>query len=319
MRALLNTSKSLNLVDDCPEPKSKRGEVKVRVHSASLNPTDLDIANGDYDFFLRLYGAKSPIRTGLEFSGTVIKRSKRFKKGDRVFGYTHLMKGPKTHREILSIDESYVALMPEGLSFAEAAAAPIGLQTSYVAWKTLARLNPGDRVLINGGSGGVGVYAIQIAKLMKAHVTAIAGPGGQDLMKTLGADEVYNYRETRIQSLDQHYDALFDLTCQLKFRAIRHLLRSQGVFIPADPMKNIGDFLGNPFRKKKTAYLLADRGDHDVLTDLAQRFGSGEMRAPDSLVFDIADFREAIEAIKRPGTPGRIVLNFGDRTNQENQ
>ena len=312
IKGIVNTSRQLNLVDDLPEPNVNTGEVKVRVHYCSLNPTDLDIAKGQYDFFLRLYGAKSPVRTGLEFSGTVMEGGRRVKQGDRVFGYTHLLKGPKTHREVLSINEGYVAHVPEGLSFKEAAAAPIGLQTSLVALHDLARIMSGDRVLINGASGGVGVYGIQIAKWLGAHVTAVAGPAGQDLMKQLGADDVLNYREQEVESLGCQFDSILDLTSQMKFKHIRHLLKSEGVFIPADPTKNIGDMIGNPFRKQKTAYLMVDKGDHKLLSELAQKFVSNEFIAPESLSFDIQDFRDAIDALNRPGNLGRIVLKFKD-------
>jgi len=315
IKGILNSSGQLNLVDDLPEPEVNTGEVKVRVHYCSLNPTDIDIAKGHYDFFLKLYGAKSPVRTGLEFSGTVMEGGQRFKKGDRVFGYTHLMKGPKTHREVLSINENYVTHIPEGLGFAEASAAPIGLQTSLVALRDLARTTSGDRVLINGASGGVGVYAIQIAKWLGAHVTAVAGPAVQGLMKQLGADEVLNYREQEVESLACQFDSIFDLSCQMKFKSIRHLLKPEGVFIPADPMKNIGDMIGNPFRKQKTAYLMVDKGDHKQLSELAQKFGSNEFVAPESLRFDIEDFRDAIDALGRSGNPGRIVLKFKDNGN----
>ena len=220
MKALLSTAKRLQLTHDLTEAETKANEVKVRLHYASLNPTDIALANGDYDLFLRLYGAKSPVRTGLEFSGTVMQDSQCYKKGDRIFGYTHLMKGPKTHQQTLSINQEYVALMPSELDFQQAAAAPIGLQTSYVAWQQ-ANLKPGDKVLINGASGGVGLYAIQIAKSMQAVVTAVAGTKAQSLMQQLGADQVIDYKRTNIANLTQKFDAIFDLSCKKKLKTIR--------------------------------------------------------------------------------------------------
>ena len=170
MKALVNSNKKLQLVENMPEPKAKPGEVSVKVLYASLNPTDLDIARGSLDFFLKLNGAKSAVRTGLEFSGIVLEDSTRFQKGERVFGYTHLLKGPKTHQEILTIPEDFVAAMPDEVSFAEAASVPIGAQTSLVALRDVAGLKSGQSVLIIGASGGVGVFAVQIAKSMQLHV-----------------------------------------------------------------------------------------------------------------------------------------------------
>ena len=121
MRALQNSNHTLSLVDDAPEPTRQEGEVKIQIHYASLNPTDADIARGDLDLFIKLARARSNVRTGLEFSGTVLEGRARFPTGTKVFGYTHLMKDPKTHQDVISIPESYIAEMPENMSFAQAA------------------------------------------------------------------------------------------------------------------------------------------------------------------------------------------------------
>jgi len=97
MRALHSNTGNLELKPGLEMPTDGKSTVKVRVHYASLNPTDLDILKGDLDLFFRLYRVKSPVRTGLEFSGTVVEGDARFGAGTKVFGYTHLLKGPKTH------------------------------------------------------------------------------------------------------------------------------------------------------------------------------------------------------------------------------
>ena len=312
MKALINVNKSLKFVEDLQEPVRRHDETKIRVQCASLNPTDLDIARGDYDLFLRLYGAKSSVRTGLEFSGTVLEDSDRFRTGDRVFGYTHLLRGPKTHQQIISIKSDYIAAIPDGLSFAEAAGIPVGAQTSYVAWKEIANLQKGQRVLINGGSGGVGIFAIQIAKMLQAHVTAVAGPSSQNVMRSLGADETIDYRRQTLQSLDGRFDAILDLTCTVKYRDIKHLLGPSGIFIPADPMRNLGDFMGNPFRRRKTGYLLVDRGDQQLLAEIAALLESGDLKPVHGPMFPVKDVQSAIEKLSETGVPGRIILNFDD-------
>ncbi|MEM1131751.1 MAG: NAD(P)-dependent alcohol dehydrogenase [Pseudomonadota bacterium] len=310
MRALLNQDKKLKLVDDFAEPERRKGEVKVRVHYASLNPTDIDIANGDYDLFLRLYRVKSPIRTGLEFSGTVIEASLHFKQGDQVFGYTSVLKGPKTHQEILSIPEDYIAKMPQGLSFAEAAAFPLGAQTSLVALRDVAKLKPGQSVLINGASGGLGVFAIQLAKAMELEVTAVAGTDAQDAMAALGADYIVNYKETPLARLKGSFDSVLELSNKFALRDFKHLLAPRGMFIPADPLKHLSGFMTNPFRKQKLGYLMVDRGDRELLTDLANRVSKGELDVSYYREFALEDYQNAIEALETRSTLGRIVLRF---------
>ena len=275
MRALYNTDKTLVLVQDAPEPVRKPGEVKVQVHYTSLNPTDAHIAQGDLDLLFRLYRVKSPVRTGFEFSGTVLEGEGDLKPGMRTFGYTSVIGGPKTHQEVLSIPTDYVAVMPDGMGFAEAAAFPLGAQTSFVALRDVVRLTKGQSLLIVGGSGGLGVFAIQIARNMGYHVTAVAGPAGQEIMKQLGAHETIDYKQHPLASMSGTFDAVLDLSDTLKLSDIRHLLAPRGVFVPADPLKNLPTILGNVFRRQKAGYLLVDRGKRALLTELAQQVAQG--------------------------------------------
>lgn len=310
MRALQNTDATLTLSDAAKDPIRAPGEVKVQVHYASLNPTDADIARGDLDLFLWLYRVRSAVRTGLEFSGTVLEGGTRFPAGTKVFGYTHLMKGPKTHQDVISIPESYIAAMPENMSFAQAAAFPLGAQTSLVALRDVADLKPGQSVLILGASGGLGVYAIQIAKALQVSVTGVSGPNGLGIMKELGADEVIDYRQTPLAEVTGAFDAVLDLSTRYTFAEISHLLKPNGVFVPADPLKNISAFAGNPFRSKKIGYLLVDRGDTALLTELAAQVRDGVLKIGPYTEFDFEAFEQAFEALKKPGGIGRTVLRL---------
>ena len=310
MRTLQNTNHTLSLVNAAEEPIRGPGEVKVQVHYASLNPTDADIARGDLDLFLWLYRARSPVKTGLEFSGTVTEGSARFAVGTKVFGYTHLMKCPKTHRDVLSIPEDYIAEMPEGMSFAQAAAFPLGAQTSLVALRDVACLGPGQSVLILGASGGLGVYAIQIARAMQVSVTGVAGPDGLKIMQDLGADEVIDYRKTPLAKISGSFDAVLDLSTHYTFSETRHLLKRNGTFVPADPMKNLWTFAGNPLRSQKAGYLLVDRGDRAVLTELARQVSDGSLKVGPYTEFDFEDFEAAFASLNEPGRIGRTVLRL---------
>lgn len=310
MKALTNLNHTLSLVSDVATPVSNQGEVKVRVHYASLNPTDLEIADGKQDFFLNLYCVRSRVRTGLEFSGTVLEDSLKFKKGDRVFGYTHLIKGPKTHQEVLSIPEDYVSAIPDGMSFAEAAAFPLGAQTSFVALNDVAGLTSGHSVLINGGSGGVGIFAIQIAKSMGLMTTAVSGPDGLEIMRSLGADTVLNYNETNIEELEGKFDAILDLANRLHFRQVAHLLTSNGTFVPVDPTQHLTSLAANLLRRKKVGYLFEDRGNGKMLDGLAKQVSKGVLDASHYREFEFADYRDAIAALGNPGGIGRTVLRL---------
>lgn len=310
MRALNNLNGALALSHDAEEPTRANGEVKVQVHYASLNPTDADIARGAYDLFFKLYRVRSPVRTGLEFSGTVLEDGAQFKRGTRVFGYTHLIKGPKTHQDIISIPEVYIAEMPREMSFAQAAAFPLGVQTSQIALRTVAKLKPGGSVLILGASGGLGVYAIQIAKSMKLSVTGVSGPDGLDIVRELGADAVVNYRQTPLREIEGTFDAVLDLSTRYTFHDTRHLLGRNGIFVPADPTKTLLAFAANMFRQKKTGYLMVDRGDGKLLAELAGLIADGTLRVGPFQEFDFMDFKKAFSALKENGRLGRTVLKL---------
>lgn len=310
MKALHNLNGKLTLADGMEEPTRGRGEVKVQVHYASLNPTDIDIARGDLDLFFRLYRVQSSVRTGLEFSGTVLEGSDRFRAGAKVFGYTHLMKGPKTHQDVISIPEQYVAEMPGAMSFAQAAAFPLGAQTSLVALRDVARLKSGQSVLILGASGGLGVYAIQLARSMQVSVTGVSGPDGLDTMSEFGANAIIDYRQTSLAEIKGTFDAVLDLSTRYRFRDIRPLLNRDGIFVPADPLKSLWTLLGNPFRRTKVGYLYVDHGDSALLADLAGKVADGSLRVGPYQAFDFQDFETAIASLNEPGRIGRTVLRL---------
>ncbi|WP_068111964.1 zinc-binding dehydrogenase [Tropicimonas marinistellae] len=310
MKAVHTTKRALSLVERQKAPVRGTGQVKVRVQHASVNPTDLDIVNGGFDLYFRLYGAKSPERTGLEFSGLVVEGSARFPDGAHVFGYTHLIKGPKTHQQVISVPEGWVAAIPEGMSFAEAAAFPLAAQTSLVALRDVARLRPGQTVLIIGGSGGLGVFAIQIARNFGASVTGLAGPAGQRVMTALGAERVFDYRETPLSDIAGPFDAALDLSARYRFRDVRHLLAPRGVFVPADPVKNARSIAANPIRAQKTGKLYVDRGNSALLTELARQAATGALETGHVREFPLEEYRAAFETLKTPGRIGRTVLRM---------
>ena len=310
MRALIIKNKKISLVEDLSEPDRKKGEVKVHVHYTSLNPTDADIVRGKLDVFFRLSGANSPVRTGLEFSGTVLESGGRYSVGDRVFGYTHLLKGPKTHQEVISIPEDYIAAIPDTLTFAEAAAFPLGAQTSLVALRQVAKLQSGQSILINGASGGLGVFAIQIARNMGANVTAVSGPSGQDTMTALGAHAVINYQETHLSEIYGTFDVIFELSGKSQFKNFRKLLAPNGIFIPSEPQKDLLSLISNPLRRQKVGYLYVDRGDGALLGELAQQVADKSLTVGHYREFSMNDFQDAFEALKFPGRIGRIVLRL---------
>lgn len=190
---IVSADKRFVLKDDLIRPVAEQGEVLVNVKSASVNPFDAESAEGRFDTYFAEFGVDKEVQSGLEFSGVVESEGQEFKSGDMVFGNVNMISGWKSHAEYLAIDENQMALMPRNLSFAQAASIPLGSLTTLVALQDLGRLNVGMKVLIIGAAGGLGVQAVQIAKLLGAHVTAIAGSSQAEFLQSYGADNVHDY------------------------------------------------------------------------------------------------------------------------------
>ena len=312
MQGLRLVKKDLVMDPALPMPQLKKGQVLVKVAYASVNPTDADVAAGKYALMLKLSGGNHAVKTGLEFSGTIEQGNDKFAKGDKVFGYVDLMAGQKTHQQYIAINAQFIAHMPTSLSFEKAAALPLGALTTLVALQDLAQVKAGNPVLINGASGGLGVYAVQIANNLGANVTAVAGPNQEDFLKSLGASQVLNYHEHSISELPQTFEAIVDLTDNLRFKHIKHMLTQTGKFIPTDPTKHLGAFLGNVTTSKKTKYLMVANGDSQKLKQIAAWVDDGKLQTFVDSVYDFSDYHSAFNRLEATGKRGRIVMKVGE-------
>lgn len=314
MKGLVTRNKNISLKDNLGLPAPRKNEVLVKVICASVNPTDLDVVKGKYDLWLRLSGGFHDVRTGLEFSGVVVEGCERFKINDKVFGYVDLMKGQKTHQEYICINADYIALMSENMSFEQAAALPLGALTSLVALTEVSDVQQGTRLLVNGASGGLGVYSLQLAKLFGVHTTAIAGPDQEDFLVQLGADVAYSYKETRIEDLMQKFDVFLDLSNKKSFKEVRPMLSNKGKFIPLEPDKHALSFLMNILDSKKIKYLMVGKGNHQKLTQIAKWVEEEKLQVFVDSAYDFDDYEKCFERLSITGKQGRVVIRIGEGT-----
>ncbi len=191
-------------------PVPKPNDVLIKVGAAGLNPVDFKIREGKLKAIQPL---SFPQILGNEAAGTVIATGSgvtKFKIGDQV--YLRCEKGRMgAFAEVVAADQSVAALMPAGLDFASAAAVPLAALTALQVLRDELHVAPGMRILITGGAGGVGTFAIQLAKLMGAHVTTTASPSGSELVKSLGADQVVDYKSEDFSLVLKDMDGVFDL------------------------------------------------------------------------------------------------------------
>lgn len=192
-----------------PMPNIGEHDVLVEIHAASLNPIDYKIKEGKMKLLLNY---KFPLILGNDFSGVVVKvgdRVNSFKPGDEVYGR------PRKNRigtlaEYIAVHEEDICLKPQNLTFEEAASIPLIGLTTYQAFVDILQIQKGQKILIHAGSGGVGTFAIQLAKLMGAYVATTASEKGYELVKSLGADLIINYKKENFEDVLTGYDAVFD-------------------------------------------------------------------------------------------------------------
>jgi NADPH:quinone reductase-like Zn-dependent oxidoreductase len=195
---------------DVRTPTPGPRHILVEVHAAGLNPVDFKFRQGK---LVSIYRPNLPFVLGNELAGQVIavgRDVKRFRTGDRVFARVAKDRGG-AFAEQACVDEEHAALMPRQLDFTAAAAVPLAGLTALQALRDELAVRPGQKVLISGGAGGVGTFAIQIAKWLGAHVTTTASKRGEALVRSLGCDEVIDYTAEDIAKAGCKFDAGFDL------------------------------------------------------------------------------------------------------------
>ncbi len=206
--AINNYGEPLHLLD-FPEPVLKEDEVLIDIQAASINPVDFKIQKGDLK---RVLSFPFPLILGNDCSGRVISVGSsvtRFKPGDEVYTRPH-KEQIGTLAEKIAVKENALARKPKNLSFEEAASLPLVGLTSYQALLQRAKMKRGDRVFIPAGSGGVGAFAIQLAKYYGAYVITTTSTKNVEFVKTLGADEVIDYTKRDFSSLIGNVDIVFD-------------------------------------------------------------------------------------------------------------
>jgi NADPH:quinone reductase-like Zn-dependent oxidoreductase len=215
---------------DFPDPSAGNGHLLVEVKAVSLNPVDYKVKRG----IARLMsGSKFPRIFGSDFAGVVREAGNevtKFKPGDRIYGVTPVVWGkPGALAQLLAVDQKYVTSIPGQMSFEEAASLPIAALTALNGLRRC-RVSEGKEVLINGGTGGVGHFAIQIAKAKGAIVTATCRQVNAELARKLGADGTMGYSREELAKSDKKFDAILDAYGKMDYEDVCRLLKRGGVY-----------------------------------------------------------------------------------------
>lgn len=230
--------------DDAVVPTPKESEVLVEVSASSFNALDVHFLTGKPYLFRLIFGFRKPKRLihGADVCGTVRAigaNVRRFGVGDVVFGESE----GGGFGEFLTVQEDHVVAKPQTVSFDDAAVTPVAGLTALQGLRTHAKLKPGEHVLINGASGGVGTFAVQIAKAMGAKVTAVCSTRNVDMVRRIGADHVVDYKKSDFVSADKRYDVMLDNVGNRTPQECISVLRSGGRYVMVSGPKE-NDFLG---------------------------------------------------------------------------
>ncbi len=216
---------------DIEKPVPGDSQVLIRVRAASVNPLDWHFMQGEPYIARMVMGLRKPadIRLGVDFSGVVegVGRSvTQLKPGDAVFGGR-----TGAFAEYMTVRADQLVRKPDNMTFEQAAAVPVAAITALQGLRDAGRVQAGQHVLINGASGGVGTFAVQIAKSFGAHVTGVCSTRNVDMVRSIGADEVIDYTKDDFTKSGQHYDLILDMVGNHSLRDLRRVLQPRGAVI----------------------------------------------------------------------------------------
>jgi NADPH:quinone reductase-like Zn-dependent oxidoreductase len=306
-------------LEDVEKPVPNDNQLLVRVRAASVNPLDLTIRG---PWLIRpLLGLRKPkdTRLGVDYSGTVEEVGKNvttFKSGDEVFGGRN---GALAEYVCVLADRGVVP-KPSNMTFEQAASVPVAALTALQGLRDKGKIQSGQKVLINGASGGVGTFAVQIAKSFGAEVTGVCSTRNLDLVRSIGADHVIDYTKEDFTKTDQRYDLIFDLIGNHSFSERRRILNLNGICVMAGvggagwhdgmAMRLVGElnaYLRSRFVSQKFISYIAqfNKKDMTVLADLMQ---SGLVKPVIDRTYKLSDVPEALRYLEQGHARGKVVI-----------
>jgi NADPH:quinone reductase-like Zn-dependent oxidoreductase len=304
---------------DIEKPTPADNEVLVKVHAASVNPLDWHYMRGS-PYFMRIgtgLGTPENSRLGVDFAGTVEavgSNVKRFKPGDEVFGGR-----TGAFAEYVTVpDDRAVVLKPANVTFEQAASVPVAAITALQALRDKGQIKPGQKVLINGASGGVGTFAVQIAKSFGAEVTGVCSTRNVEMVRSIGADHVVDYTREDYTSSGQRYDLIIDMVGNHSLSENREVLTPAGNFVMVGGSKGnwIGPLIGpikalmlSPFVDQNFVILLAQLRQED-LTALSDLMQAGKVKPVIDRQYRLSEVPEAIRYSEEGHARGKIIIDL---------
>lgn len=302
---------------DVAKPTAGPNEVVVKVIAAAANPLDYHYMRGS-PYLMRLasgIGSPSDQRMGVDFAGLVVETGKdvtKFAVGDAVFGG----RSGAFAEFVLIPEDRAIAAKPDNVSFEQAAAIPIAAVTALQALRDNGRLQAGEKILINGASGGVGTYAVQIAKALGAEVHGVCSTRNVEMVRALGADHVFDYKYENYTDSDNEYDLIVDMVGNHSLSANRRVLATQGRMVivggpkgnwiaPVIPMLKAA--ILSPFIDQEIGTILAELDGND-LEYLASLMASERLTSRIDTRYALSETTEAMRYLETQRARGKVII-----------
>ncbi|MGB8958668.1 MAG: NAD(P)-dependent alcohol dehydrogenase [Candidatus Aminicenantales bacterium] len=314
MKAMVYTkygSPDVLRLKEVEKPVPKDNEILIKVHAASVNAFEWRHLRAD-PFLIRLMGAgllrpKHKI-LGADVAGQVEavgREVKQFQPGDEVFGCD----GYGGFAEYVCVDEDRFVLKPANLTYEEAAAVPMAALTALQGLRDKGRIQAGQKVLINGASGGVGTFAVQIAKSFEAEVTGVCSTTKMDLVRSIGADHVIDYTQEDVTKNKQQYDLIFDIAAYRSILKYKRILSSGGIYVLAGgSMARIFQLMFLSMTGVKNMKLVVAKISQKDLLVMIELMNAGKVRSIIDKRYPLAETAEALRYLEDGHARGKVVI-----------
>jgi NADPH:quinone reductase-like Zn-dependent oxidoreductase len=314
-------------IRDIKKPVPNDDQVLVKIRAASVNPYDWHFIRGTpYVMRMMIGGLRKPKdpRVGVDYAGTVEAVGKNvtlFKPGDEVFGNRT---GAFAEYVCARADRA-MALKPASVTFEQAASVPVAALTALQGLRDHGKVQPGQKVLINGASGGVGTFAVQIAKTLGADVTGVCSGRNVDLVRSIGADHVIDYTKEDFTKSNERYDVILDNVGTQPLSGFRRVLKPEGICVMiGGGGPNEGNWVGpmsrpikaklmSPFIDQKIGMMMAE-GNKDDLTILADLMQSGKVTPVIDRTYPLSEIREAVRYVETGRARAKVIITNPQHT-----
>jgi NADPH:quinone reductase-like Zn-dependent oxidoreductase len=305
-------------IEEVEKPTPQDMRVLVKVHAASINAGDYRVRKAD-PFFIRLMGEgvlkpKDP-HIGSDLAGVVEEvgeNVERFRPGDEVFGCGH-----GSLAEYALAREAYLAFKPTNRSFEEAAAVPVAALTALQGFRYAGGIQPGQKVLIQGASGGVGIFAVQLAKLSGAEVTAVCSTRNLEMARSIGADHVIDYTKEDFTQKQERYDLIFAVNGYHPLSAYKRALSPQGVYVCAGGTMPqfiqaivLGRLMSRSGGKKLGSMGIAKLIQEDIV-HLGELLEAGKIVPVIDRSYPLSEVVEAFRYVEEKHAQGKVIITAG--------